>query len=61
MYSDDLILQAMERGKHRTKRDAVDEALQGYVAALQQQRILDLFGQVDFDPEYDDKEERRRA
>ncbi|MBM3495288.1 MAG: type II toxin-antitoxin system VapB family antitoxin [Armatimonadetes bacterium] len=61
MLDDNLILQAMEMGKHRTKREAVNEALRGYVAALQQERILDLFGQVDFDPEYDYKAERARS
>jgi Arc/MetJ family transcription regulator len=61
MLDDDLIVQAMEMGKHRTKRETVNEALRAYVAGLQQERILDLFGHVDFDPDYDYKAARRRT
>ncbi|MCX6358563.1 MAG: type II toxin-antitoxin system VapB family antitoxin [Armatimonadetes bacterium] len=60
MLDDDLIAQAMEAGHHRTKRETVNEALRSYVALLRQQRILDLFGQMDFDPEYNYKAERSR-
>ncbi len=58
---DDLIIQAMSLGKHRTKRETVNEALQTYVASLQQEWILDIFDQMDFDPDYDYKAERSCA
>jgi Arc/MetJ family transcription regulator len=58
---DALVAQAMKLGQHRTKREAVNEALSAYVSALQQERVLELFGQVDFDPSYDYKAERARA
>lgn len=60
MLDDNLILQAMSLGKHRTKRETVNQALRSYVVSLQQDRISDLFGQVDLDPEYDYKAERSR-
>lgn len=60
MLDDSLILQAMEMGKHRTKRETVNQALRAYVESLQQVQILELFGQVDFDPDYDYKVERNR-
>ncbi len=47
-------------GGHRTKKATVTEALQEYIGRRKQAQILDLFGQIDYDPEYDYKEQRRR-
>ena len=58
---DRLIAEAATLGKHRTKKDAVTQALTDYVRHLRQERILDLFGSVDFDPVYDYKRQRARA
>jgi Arc/MetJ family transcription regulator len=58
---DKLIDQAVALGKHRTKRAAVTQALTDYIRHLQQERILDLFGRIDFDPGYDYKQQRSRA
>jgi Arc/MetJ family transcription regulator len=57
---DKLIEQARRVGGHRTKREAVTAALDEYVKRHRQQRILKLFGTIDFDPTYDYKAERRR-
>jgi len=38
----------------------VNAALAEYVKRHKQQRILDYFGTIDFDPSYDYKAERRR-
>ncbi len=57
---DDLIAQATALGKHRTKREAVNEALREYVARRKRRRILDVFGKAEWDPKYDYKAERRR-
>ncbi len=57
---DTLIRQAVELGKHRTKRAAVTHALEEYVRHLEQQRMISLFGTVDFDPDYDYKKQRTR-
>lgn len=58
---DRLIEEAAALGKHRTKKEAVTRALTDYISHLRQDRILDLFGKVDFDPEYDYKHQRARA
>lgn len=57
---DDLIEEARRAGRHKTKREAVTAALQEYVKYRRQLGIIELFGTVDFDPEYDYKAERRR-
>lgn len=56
-----LIQQALTLGGHRTKKAAVTQALTDYIEHLQQEKILDLFGKVDFDPAYDYKRQRSRA
>jgi Arc/MetJ family transcription regulator len=57
---DALVEEAKQLGGHRTKREAVNEALAEYVARRQRRRILDLFGKLDWDPDYDYKKERQR-
>jgi Arc/MetJ family transcription regulator len=57
---DSLIAEALALGKHRTKKAAVTQALKGYIQHLRQERILDLFGSVEFDPAYDSKRQRAR-
>ena len=56
---DDLLLaEAQKAGRHRTKRETVNAALAEYVQRRKQQRLLDLFGTIDFDPTYSYKRER---
>ncbi|HEV7503527.1 MAG TPA: type II toxin-antitoxin system VapB family antitoxin [Thermoanaerobaculia bacterium] len=43
-----------------TKKATVHEALQEYLQRRKQLKILDLFGQIDYDPAYDPKERRSR-
>ena len=57
---DELVEEAKKLGGHRTKRAAVNEALAEYVARRKQKRIVELFGQLEWDPSYDFKAERRR-
>lgn len=57
---DKLISQAQKMGKHRSKREAVNAALAEYVQRRKQLRILDLFGKIDYDPNYDYKALRGR-
>ncbi len=57
---DALIEEAVALGKHRSKKDAVTQALNEYVRHLRQEKILDLFGKVDFDPRYDYKRQRAK-
>ena len=57
---DKLIEEARRLGEHKTKKEAVTTALEEYIQHRRQQQILEDFGTVDFDPEYDYKAERRR-
>lgn len=56
---DRLLAQAQKAGKHRTKRETVNAALQEYVQRRKQQAILSLFGTLEYDPAYEYKRERR--
>ena len=58
---DKLILKAVRLGRHKTKKEAVSTALVEYIHQLEQEKILSMFGSVDYDPEYDYKKQRRRA
>jgi Arc/MetJ family transcription regulator len=57
---DKLIEEARRAGGHKTKREAVNAALDEYVKLRKQRRIVEAFGTFDFDPTYDYKAERRR-
>jgi Arc/MetJ family transcription regulator len=57
----DLLERALEVSGERTKKAAVTRALQEFIARREQARILDLFGSVEIDPEYDYKAERSRG
>lgn len=57
---DRLVAEAKRLGRHSSKRAAVNEALAEYVARRRQRRVLDLIGQVDWDPDYDYKADRRQ-
>jgi Arc/MetJ family transcription regulator len=57
---DSLLEEALRIGGHRTKKATVTEALREYIARRRQQRVLKLFGQIDFDPRYNYKSSRRR-
>ncbi|MDX1999858.1 MAG: type II toxin-antitoxin system VapB family antitoxin [Thermoanaerobaculia bacterium] len=59
---DDRVLnEALELGGHRTKKETVTEALLEYIARRKQRRIIELFGTIDYDPDYDYKAERQRS
>ena len=57
---DKLIQTAVKLGKHKTKKDAVTKALVEYIDHLKQEKIISMFGMVDYDPKYDYKQQRRR-
>ncbi len=59
--NDRLINLARKLGRHKTKKDAVNAALEGYVNRLKQLEILDLVGKIAYDPDYDYKAGRRKA
>ena len=57
---DKLIEEAVRIGGKATKKAAVTEALEEYIARRKQARIADLFGTIEFDPKYDYKAQRKR-
>ena len=56
---DRLIEEAQKLGRHRTKKEAVTAALDEYIQRRKQQRIISLFGTIDYDQTYDYKRARR--
>ncbi len=58
---DRLLEEARRAGGHRTKKATVTEALEEYIRRRKQNRVIDLFGKIDFEPTYDYKKQRRRA
>ena len=56
-----LLNTAVKIGGHKTKRETLDEALREYIRHREQKRVTELFGTIDYDPDYDYKAERRRG
>jgi Bacterial antitoxin of type II TA system, VapB len=58
---DDRLINAVVRaGGHKTKKAAVTAAMLEYVARRNQLKIVEMFGKIDYDPNYDYKAQRRR-
>jgi Arc/MetJ family transcription regulator len=53
-----LLEEALKVGKHKSKKDTVNEALKEYVMRRKRRDILSLFGRVEMDPSYDYRKER---
>ena len=56
----DLLDRALALSGQKTKKAAVTKALEEFIARREQREILDLFGKLDWDPDYDYKTERQR-
>ena len=56
----DLLERAFVLSGEKTKKAAVTRALEEFIARREQRRVLDLFACLDWDPEYDYKDERSR-
>jgi len=56
-----LLEEAHRIGGHRTKKATVTEALREYILRRKQQRVMDLFGTIDYDADYDYKDQRRKS
>ncbi len=57
----ELIERALEISGERTKKAAVTKALKEYIARREQQRVAELFGNLEWDSDYDYKSERSRG
>jgi Arc/MetJ family transcription regulator len=56
-----LLEKAVELSGKRSKKDAVTMALEEFIARRNQKGLLELFGKIDWDPDYDYKAERSRT
>jgi len=56
---DNLLNLAKKIGKHKTKRAAVNEALQEYIQRRKQFEITKLFGEIEYQEDYDYKSRRK--
>jgi len=57
---DNLLNLAKKIGKHKTKRAAVNEALQEYIQRRKQLEITKLFGKIEYEEEYNYKTQRKK-
>ncbi len=58
---DKLITKALKLGRHRTKKAAVTQALTDYIHHLEQEKVLSLFGSVDYVTDYNYKIQRAKT
>ncbi len=58
VLDDELVKKAMQYSQSTTKRDAVNLALQEFVASRERLGILEMFGSDCIDPSYDYKAAR---
>ena len=56
-----LLEKALAVSGEKTKKAAVTQALMEYIARRERAGIVDLFGQLEWDSEYDYKSERDRS
>ncbi len=56
---DKMIAEAVRLGSFKTKQEAVNAALSEFVARRNRLRVLELAGQIRFDPHWDYKRLRR--
>jgi hypothetical protein len=55
-----MLTEALELGGLKTKKATVNQALKEFIQRRKQLKLIDLFGTIDFDPDYDYKAERYR-
>lgn len=58
---DKLIQEALKIGGHQTKRAVVEAALKEYVQRRKQLKITELFGTIEYDEDYDYKQQRNQS
>lgn len=57
----ELLSKALQVSGEKSKKAAVTRALQEFITRREQKRILDLFGTLEWDPDYDYKAESSRS
>lgn len=58
---DHLLEQAKRLGRHKTKRETVNAALDEYIRRRKQAALVPLFGTINYDPSYNYKRERTKG
>jgi ribosomal protein S7 len=54
-----IIQEALALGKHSTASSLIETALKEYIQKYKQQQILDLFGTIEYDDNYNYKQQRK--
>ncbi len=54
----ELLQQALDISQLKTKKATVNQALKEFVNSRKQKEIRQLYGSIDFDPDYDHKKHR---
>ncbi len=57
---DDLLILAQNIAGFKTKKDTVNQALKEFIQRRKQEEIINLFGNIDYDEDYDYKSIRNR-
>jgi Arc/MetJ family transcription regulator len=57
---DELIQEALQFGEQQTKCAVVEDALREYVQRRKQLKIIELFGTIEYDDDYDYKKQRQQ-
>lgn len=57
---DSLLEKAVLLGKHKSKKEAVNTALEEYVKLRNQMLVKDLFNNIEYDQKYNYKKQRVR-
>lgn len=55
-----LLQEAMQLGNHHTRREVIEEALREYVKRRKQLRIIDYFGRIEYEDDFDYKVQRHQ-
>ncbi|MDJ0662024.1 MAG: type II toxin-antitoxin system VapB family antitoxin [Crocosphaera sp.] len=58
---DQLIQEALKLGGYRTKRAVIEAALREYVQRRKQLEITELFGTIEYEDDYDYKQQRNQS
>ncbi|MBW4645798.1 MAG: type II toxin-antitoxin system VapB family antitoxin [Goleter apudmare HA4340-LM2] len=56
-----LLQEAFTLSDYQTEQAVIEAALREYVQRRKQLKVLELFGTIDYDPEYDYKQQRQQA
>ncbi|MCB1119808.1 MAG: type II toxin-antitoxin system VapB family antitoxin [Chlamydiia bacterium] len=59
-YDQNLLEQAKKLGGFKYKTEAVNAALDEFVKRRRQEKVLELFGKIEYDEDYDHKQARKR-